>query len=69
MDRLDNTRNMAFGGGIHLCPGTALGRLTGATAIAVLAERLPSMQLVDEHPRHMPTFASNGYEQLLVSWE
>jgi cytochrome P450 len=68
MDRLDNTRNMAFGGGIHLCPGTALGRLTGATAIAVLAERLPSMQLVDDHPRHLPTFASNGYEQLLVSW-
>jgi cytochrome P450 len=45
-DRLDicrpvTTRHVAFGTGIHYCPGDALSRLAGEVALAAIVPRLP----------------------------
>jgi cytochrome P450 len=68
MDREDNTRNLTFGGGIHLCPGTALGRLTGTTAVRALAERIPSLRLADEGAVQGSRFTNYGLKSLMVTW-
>ncbi|MFH8983754.1 cytochrome P450 [Streptomyces varsoviensis] len=47
--RLDLTRtpnpHLAFGGGRHYCPATALGRAHAATALTALLARLPGLRL------------------------
>jgi cytochrome P450 len=68
MDREDNTRNLTFGGGIHLCPGTALGRLTGTTAVRTLAERIPDLRLADEGAVQGTRFTNYGLQSLMVTW-
>jgi cytochrome P450 len=69
MDRVENTRNLAFGGGIHLCPGTVMGRMLPTVAITALAERMPTLELVDETFMDQPVFFSHGPVRLPVRWE
>ncbi|MBT2511926.1 cytochrome P450 [Streptomyces sp. ISL-98] len=48
-ERLDFSRernaHLAFGGGQHYCPASALGRVHAEVALSVLLERLPSLRL------------------------
>jgi cytochrome P450 len=37
--------NLAFGRGLHFCPGAGLGRLEGRIALEVLTSRLPTLRL------------------------
>jgi cytochrome P450 len=69
MDRAENTRNLAFGGGIHLCPGTVMGRMLPNVAITALAARMPSLELVDDVFTDQPVFFSHGPVRLPVRWE
>jgi cytochrome P450 len=69
MDREGNTRNLAFGGGIHLCPGTALGRVTVTTAVRTLAERLPDIRLTDPELHPLSSYFSFGPDVLPVRWD
>ena len=43
-------KNLAFGHGIHLCSGAALGRLEATLAIKALADRLNKPKLVHKKP-------------------
>jgi cytochrome P450 len=61
-DRLDITRadndHLAFGGGIHFCPGAALARLEGQIAIGAILRRMPNLRLETEtlEWQESPTF-------------
>lgn len=46
LDREGQARNLAFGTGPHVCPGAALARFEGATAVRVLLEQFPSIEAV-----------------------
>ena len=59
--------NMAFGAGIHFCIGAPLARLEMQTALPILFERLPKLEL-SRTPRYADRYHFHGLEQLLVSW-
>jgi cytochrome P450 len=46
LDRDGQARHLAFGAGPHVCPGAALARLEGATAVRVLLERCERIERV-----------------------
>lgn len=46
LDRSGQARNLAFGTGPHVCPGAALARFEGATAVRVLLDRFASIDAV-----------------------
>jgi cytochrome P450 PksS len=45
IDRKNNARQIAFGQGIHACPGAHLARLEGETVFALLANHMPNLEL------------------------
>jgi cytochrome P450 len=53
-DTLDIERrpnpHLAFGAGIHACPGAGIGRTTAIVAISALVTRLPGLRLADDPP-------------------
>ena len=69
-DRLDVGRNpsahLAFGSGIHHCPGESLARLAGRIVLEVLLERFRSMELTGHDPRFRPGMVLRGLESLPV---
>ena len=46
LDRDGQPRHLAFGTGPHVCPGAALARFEGASAVRVLLERCPQLDQV-----------------------
>ena len=46
LDRENPRDHLAFGAASHICPGAALARLEGTTAVAVLLDRVASMEVV-----------------------
>ncbi len=69
LDRQDRDPHLAFGAATHLCPGKALGRVSGAAAVETIAARLPSLRLAGGIAPHLPAFTTNGFEQLHVEWD
>jgi cytochrome P450 len=69
-DRLDLDRHpnphLAFGGGIHHCPGAALARLEAAVAIGAVLRRWPRLALASE-PEWGPTFRLRGLRSLRLA--
>jgi cytochrome P450 len=70
-DRLDVGRwpnpHLAFGNGIHFCPGAALSRLEGRIAIQRLVARFPDLRLADdEQAEWRPNIAFRGLARLPV---
>ncbi|MFI9818288.1 cytochrome P450 family protein [Saccharothrix variisporea] len=72
-DRYDITRatrrdHLAFGHGVHFCPGQQLGRLEAAVALNALFKRFPDLELAKPadqiHP--LESFISNGHRELPV---
>ncbi|WP_411105014.1 cytochrome P450 family protein [Streptomyces sp. cmx-4-9] len=72
-DRFDVTRatrrnHLAFGHGVHHCPGAALARLEAAVALPALFRRFPALALAvapgELSPQ--PSFISNGHTALPV---
>jgi cytochrome P450 len=47
LGRSDTSKSLAFGLGIHYCPGAALAKLEAGLALEVLTRRFPRLRLVD----------------------
>jgi cytochrome P450 len=69
-DRLDVTRphhsQLAFGVGIHFCPGAPLARLEGQVAFPALLERLATIRLETEKLEWLPKLPNRGLKALPV---
>ncbi len=59
--------HISFGAGIHYCVGAPLARLEMQTALRVLFERLPQLQL-DGTARYRDTWHFHALESLPVTW-
>lgn len=61
-------RNLAFGGGPHVCPGSHLARLEGEVALAALFEHYPNLELATDPSEipAVPSLFSNSAASLLV---
>jgi len=59
--------HVSFGAGIHYCVGAPLARLEMQTALRVLFERLPHLQLTGT-PRYRDTWHFHALESLPVTW-
>lgn len=72
-DGLDFTRtpnpHLAFGHGIHFCPGAALARAELQIALGTLLARLPGMRLAvpDDRLKWIPAVLSRGVDELPVT--
>ncbi|HEY5109835.1 MAG TPA: cytochrome P450, partial [Acidimicrobiales bacterium] len=49
-------RHLAFGRGLHVCLGSALGRLEAQEVVPAVLRRFPDLQLVDDQPTWRPSF-------------
>lgn len=62
-------RHVAFGQGIHFCPGAELARLQARTALTLLARERPSLRLQPGYQYDpVPGNFLHGPKTLLVSW-
>lgn len=48
VDRPNLNRQLAFGGGIHACVGSALARAQGEIGVTMILEQYPTLELDDE---------------------
>jgi len=60
-------RHLAFGRGLHVCLGAALGRLEAQVIVPAVLERFPDLALVDDGPRWRPSFVVRQLATLPVS--
>ncbi|MDY7102031.1 MAG: cytochrome P450 [Actinomycetota bacterium] len=69
--RRENARNhISFGKGIHFCLGARMARFEDQIVLETLAERLPSLRLVDgEEPTYFPNITFRGPQALHVAWD
>lgn len=71
-DRLDVTRppsrHLAFGHGIHFCPGAGLARVEAEVALAATVRRLPGLRL-DGEARWRPAGVMRALEALPVAFD
>ncbi|MGK5642478.1 cytochrome P450 family protein [Streptomyces sp. URMC 126] len=74
-DTLDLDRaqgpHLAFGHGIHFCPGAALARIELQVALGTLLSRLPGLRLAvpDEELRWIPAVLGRGTAELPVAYD
>lgn len=61
-----NPQHLSFGGGIHYCLGAPLARIEAQTALQMLFQRFPQMQLLDPNPTHRDNYVFRSLEQLPV---
>jgi cytochrome P450 len=68
IDRPDSGRLIGFGGGIHYCLGARLATIELETALQVLHDRLPGMQLDLQGLRWRARDTVRGPERLGATW-
>lgn len=67
-DRLDicrcNNGHLAFGSGIHYCPGAALSRLEGRIAFTAIVQRFPAICLANPEQQWRENMSVRGLVSL-----
>jgi len=70
IDRSDARGHISFGKGVHYCLGAKLARLEARVVLEVLAERIPSLALVeDQELAWSPNITFRGPRELRVGWD
>lgn len=68
--RKNARKHISFGHGIHFCLGARLARLEATIAIEALAERLPSLRLVEnQNLDYSANITFRGPRELYVEWD
>ena len=69
-DRFDihreSIRHLAFGRGLHVCLGSALGRLEAQVVVPAVLRHFPDLRLVDDRPTWRPSFVVRQLATLAV---
>ena len=60
-------RHLAFGRGLHVCLGSALGRLEAQVVVPAVLRRFPDLALVDDRPTWRPSFVVRQLATLPVA--
>jgi cytochrome P450 len=69
LDRPNVREHLAFGSGIHQCPGAQLARTEVRVAIETLLDRLPTLRLAKGYaPTYIASYFFRGLERLDVTW-
>lgn len=69
LDRPNVREHLAFGTGLHVCPGAPMTRAEIRVALETLLARLPGLRLADGYePTYIASYFFRGLESLQVSW-
>lgn len=69
IDRANVRDHLAFGRGLHVCPGAPMARAEIRVALETLIRRLPGMRLADGYePSYIASYFFRGLETLDVTW-
>lgn len=69
LDRPNVREHLAFGRGLHVCPGAPMARAEIRVALETLIERLPGLRLADGfEPIYIASYFFRGLESLDVTW-
>jgi cytochrome P450 len=69
LDRLNVRDHLAFGRGLHSCPGAPMARAEIRVALETLIRRLPRLRLADGYrPVYIASYFFRGLESLDVTW-
>ncbi len=69
LDRANVREHLAFGRGLHVCPGAPMARAEIRVALETLMQRLPELRLVDGYqPRYIASYFFRGLASLDVTW-
>jgi cytochrome P450 len=70
LERENPRGHLAFGLGIHFCPGAPLARTDTLVALEALVQRLPGLRLAEgAQLRHTPHFFLRGYQAVECAWD
>ncbi|MEO6651492.1 MAG: cytochrome P450 [Ilumatobacteraceae bacterium] len=70
INRPNANQHISFGKGIHFCLGAGLARAEARITLEVLAQRLPSLRLVEGQTyQFFPNITFRGPERLQVEWD
>ncbi len=69
LDRPNVREHLAFGRGLHVCPGAPMARAEIRVALEHLVQRLPGLRLAEGYePLYIASYFFRGLERLDVTW-
>ncbi len=69
MRRPNANRHISFGKGVHFCLGAKMAKLETQIVTEILAQRIPSLRLVDDQQySYFPNITFRGPNELRLSW-